>query len=308
MSKLNGAAFRSRVIRRVSFGVLVISVAVLAGCIQQAHQPQSLSSRTVTDDLGRRVDLPQRVTRAISLAPSITEMIFAVGAGDRLVGVTSYCNYPEDAKAIQKIGDTMTPNMETIVALKPDVVLVSTASQLESFTRVLEENRISVFVTNPKDLDGVFGNLRLLGELFGTQRLADDTVGRLRQRLKEIESFPRYGTERVFVQISKEPLFTIGKESFLTKLIELADGVSVTADVETAYPKLSPEAAAALDPDVIILSDSSDNGEPNDALKNSKAVKAKRIYKIDADIISRPGPRLVDALEQITRMVQKHRS
>ena len=106
---------------------------------------------------------------------------------------------------------------------------------------------------------------------------------------------------KVFVQISKEPLFTIGKQSFLTELVAQAGGHSVTAEVESAYPKISKETASALNPEVIILSDSEDNKEPNDVFKNSPAVKNGRVFKVNADILSRPGPRLVDALEQIAR-------
>src|SRR6185369_15142923 len=95
--------------------------------------PKPIEMHQVTDDLGRTVTLPVKIRRAISLAPSLTENIFAVGAGARLVGVTTYCNYPEEAKSIQKVGDTISPNLETIVALKPDVVFVSTASQIEAF-------------------------------------------------------------------------------------------------------------------------------------------------------------------------------
>jgi iron complex transport system substrate-binding protein len=105
----------------------------------------------------------------------------------------------------------------------------------------------------------------------------------------------------VFVQVSKEPLFTIGKDAFLNSVITFAGGASVTADVETAFPKLSKETASALNPEAIILSDSEDNQEPNEAFKNSPAVKNGRVYKVNADILSRPGPRLVDALEQIAK-------
>src|SRR5207253_3999429 len=101
--------------------------------------------------------------------PSVTENIFAVGAGDRLMGVTTFCNYPEAAKSIPKIGDTMTPNMESIVALKPDVVFVSTASQIEAFMKTLEANGIAVYVTNPTSLNGVFSELEKLDDLFATQ-------------------------------------------------------------------------------------------------------------------------------------------
>jgi len=260
--------------------------------------------RVVTDDLGRSVSIPVTLTRAVSTAPSVTEMIFAAGGGDRLVGVTSFCNYPEEAKSIAKIGDTMTPNMETIVALKPDVVFVSTASQIEAFTKTLEQNGIAVYVLNPKDLTGVFNNLRRLGELFGDSRYASGVLGELELRADRAYGKVHPGKDvPVFVQISKEPLFTIGKDSFLNQLLEAAGGRSVTANVDSAYPKLSKETALALNPEAIIISESPDNLEPNEVFKNSPAVKNGRIYKINADLLSRPGPRLVDALEQIARFL-----
>ena len=258
--------------------------------------------RVVTDDLGRAVTVPVRITRIVSLAPNLTENIYAVGAGDRLVGVTTFCNYPEQAKSIAKIGDTMTPNMESIIALKPDIVLVSTASQIEAFMKTLSRQGIAVYVTNPTSLDGVMTNLKQLGELFATQDQADKLVGDLTARVEAVgQKVSGEKKVRMFVQISKEPLFTIGKQSFLTAILVQAGGESVTADVETAYPKLSKETASALNPDAIVLSDSEDNREPNDVFKNSPAVKNRRVFKVNADILSRPGPRLVDALEQIAR-------
>ena len=216
--------------------------------------------------------------------------------------MTTFCNYPEAANSIQKVGDTISPNIETIVALKPDIVFVSTASQIEAFMKTLEANGIAVYVTNPNSLDGVFKNLKQLGELFGTQDTADKVVADLQKRVGVV--WDKLGKEkpvRVFVQISKEPLFTIGKQSFLTAILEKAGAESVTANVETAYPKLSKETASALNPEAIILSDSEDNFEANDVFKNSSAVKKRHIYKVSADLLSRPGPRLVDALEQIAR-------
>jgi iron complex transport system substrate-binding protein len=270
--------------------------------------------RRITDDLGRTVVVPVKVNRAISLAPSITENIFAVGGGDRLVGVTSYCNYPEAAQSIAKIGDTLNPNIERIVALKPDIVFVSTASQLEAFSSTLEENGIKVYVSNPVRLSAVYNDLMQLAVIFGTDPEAVKYVRGLEGRERAVsdklgtywaedESEAAYdrrvGTKRVFLQISNEPLFTIGKDTFLNEVIELAGGRSVTSNVPSAYPKLSKETAMALNPDVIILSDSEDNKEPNVVFKDSPAVKNGRVYRINADIISRPGPRLVDAIEQI---------
>ena len=298
--------------RLLAIVIITIVINAFAGCRSNSANVSKSSvvpTRVVTDDLGRSVTVPVKITRVVSLAPNLTEIIFAVGAGNRLVGVTTFCNYPEQAKAIAKIGDTMTPNMESIIALKPDVVFVSTASQIEAFMKTLEANGIAVYVTNPKTLDDVFQSLLQLGELLGTREQAANLVSNLsgrRSLLTHLVSFVEPRAERkvltrVFVQISKEPLFTIGKDSFLTDVIAMAYGVSVTKEVPTAYPKLSKETASALNPDVIILSDSEDNQEPNEVFKNSPAVKNGRIYKVNADILSRPGPRLVDALEQIAK-------
>jgi iron complex transport system substrate-binding protein len=274
----------------------------LAGCAKGPAGAANIPVRVVNDDLQRRVNVPMEVKRVVSLAPSATEDVFSVGAGDRLVGVTTFCNYPDEARSIAKIGDTMNPNMETIVALKPDVVLVSTASQVEAFTRTLEENRIAVYVLDPTTLNDVFNSLERLAALLGTTDRLAKVVPDLRKRAADVElKAGSVAKSKVFVQISREPLFTIGKTAFLNDVIARAGGLSVTADVETAFPKLSKETASALDPDVIILSDSEDNQSPNEAFKNSPAVKKGRVYKINADIISRPGPRLVDALEAIAK-------
>ncbi len=286
---------------RISVYLFLVGLSVILSACAVSKPPERTSDhRVVTDDLGREVSVPVKIERAVSLAPSLTEMIFAVGAGDRLVGVTTYCNYPEGAKTIKKIGDTMTPNIESIIALKPQVVFVSTDSQLEAFTSTLDRQGIAVFVTDTKDLEGVYRNLGQFGELFGTQERADSLVKELKFRAAKIgEQVKESKPVSVFVQISNDPLFTIGKESYLTEAIGNAGGISVTKDVPTAYPKLSKETAMAMDPEAIFLSDSDDNEEPNVVFKNSPAVKNGRVYRINADIISRPGPRLVDAIEQI---------
>ena len=298
--------------------IVVLTALVLMGCggVRNGNvansAPTQVQMRVLTDDFGRTVTVPVKIMRVVSLAPSLTENIFAVGAGDRLVGVTTFCNYPEAAKSIAKIGDTMNPNMESIVALKPDVVFVSTASQIEAFMKTLEANGIAVYVTNPSGLRDLYKNLEQLGIIFDSNETARGVVSKLDDR--EFYVRERCGTVpiadgnppveklvRVFVQISKEPLFTIGKNSFLNEIVSIAGGKSVTANIESAYPKLSKETASALSPDAIILSESEDNNEPNEVFKNSPAVKNGRVYKVNADLLSRPGPRLVDALEQIAR-------
>lgn len=299
---------RSRITKRdharqrfaVTASFAVVLAAVLFGCSKTTEVTKHAVFRVVEDDLGRAVNLPPAVERAVSLAPSITESVFAAGAGDRLVGVTTYCNFPAEAASIRRVGDTQTPNIENIVALKPQVVLVSTDSQLEAFTAILQQQNISVFVLDVRGLDGVPRSLRQLGSIFGSETAADKAATELERRIETVAGLRKANVApRVFLQISKEPLFTIGRGSFLTEVIERAGGVSVTKDVESSYPKLSKESAAALDPEVIILSESEDNLQPNEVFRNSPAFKNGRIYRINADVISRPGPRLVDALETI---------
>lgn len=298
---------RKFTIKKLNISLFALSLFVfifaLTNCKNENQANQTNSSvREVTDDLGRTVRLPQKIERAVSLAPNLTENIFAVGAGDKLVGVTTFCNYPPQAEKIQKVSDTQTPNMETIIALKPDVVFVSTASQLENFTRILDRQNIAVYVTNPKTLEDVFKNLKTFGDLFGTSERAEKLVEDLQKRVAAVdEKVKGKQAVKVFVQIDKNSLYTVGKESFITNLIERAGGESLTKTVATAYPKISKETALALDPGAIILSESPNNLEPNEVFKNSNAVKNGKVFKINADIISRPSPRLVDALEQIAK-------
>lgn len=252
------------------------------------------------DDLGRKVTLPQAVNRVVTLAPNLTEIVYVIDGGDKLVGNTTYCNYPVEAGKVQKVGDTINPNLEAIIALKPDVVLVTTASQIETFKNKLEEQRIAVFVTDPKDLQGVFKSIATIGDIMGKKEKAAKVVADLKNRVASLTGKGPETPYRVFVQISEEPLFTVGGPSFISGLIEEAGGFNVAANINEAYPKLSKETALALQPDVIIIS-GMQGGEqkPNAVFANSPAVKSKRVFQIDGDILTRPGPRSVDALEQI---------
>ena len=286
------------------FALVLPGAFFFEGCKKRdsADAPIAVQIREITDDANRRVRLPAKIERAVSLAPNLTEIAFAVGAGDRLVGVTTFCDYPAEAQKIQKIGDTQTPNIENIIALKPQIILVSTASQMENFSKTLERQGITTFVTNPNNLDDIYKTIIQFGEIFGKDEKARQVVDDLKKRVASIETnIGSAADTKVFLQISKEPLFTVGRDSFMTDLINRAGGASVTADSATSYPNLSKETAFALNPEAIILSDSEDNREPNDAFKNSPAVRNGKVFKIDADLISRPAPRIVDALEQMAK-------
>jgi iron complex transport system substrate-binding protein len=261
-------------------------------------------TREVWDEAGRRVRVPAHLERIITLAPNLTEIVYAVGAGPILVGNTTYCDYPPEAKAVAKVGDTLHPNIEQIIALKPQLILVSTASQLEGFTKQLDERSIAVYVTDPHDLEGVFRSISALGALLGQSQRADKLVQDLRSRAARVEETVKtVKPVRVFYQVSREPLYTAGKDSFITDLIRRAGGVSVTADVEGAWPRYSEESALAARPEAIIMPTGTGMDEGNrevaEALKKSPAALEKRVYGINGDYLSRPGPRLVEGLEEL---------
>ncbi|HSE19667.1 MAG TPA: cobalamin-binding protein [Pyrinomonadaceae bacterium] len=261
-------------------------------------------AREITDDAGRRVSIPAKVDRVVSLAPNLTEIVFAVGAGNRLVGRTSYCDFPAEAKAVAEVGDTLHPSLERIIALKPQVVLVSTASQLEVFTQQLQGQNIAVYVTDPHDLEGVFRSIEQIGEITGEKDQAIQLVQKLRDRTNAVETAVKQKQPvRVFYQVSAEPLYTIGHDSFVTDLMRRAGGASVTADVPGAWPKYSNESALAARPEAIILPTGGSMGAANatvvEALRQSPAVLQGRVYKINDDHLARPGPRSVDGLEEM---------
>ena len=275
------------------------------GCTSSVRKPESTSAtQQITDDAGRSVKLPARVERVITLAPNLTEIVFAIGAGDRLVGNTSYCDYPEAAKNVAKVGDTLHPSLERIIALKPQVVLVSTASQLEVFTQQLQNQNIAVFVTDPHDLEGVFHSIEQVGRMMGQEQQAQMLLQKLRERTNAVEQAVKQATPvRIFYQLSAEPLYTAGRDAFVTDLIRRAGAVSVTANVPGAWPKYSNESALAAKPDAIILPTGGSMGAGNadvaEPLRNSPAVLAHRVYKINDDHLARPGPRAVDGLEEL---------
>lgn len=268
--------------------------------------PEGPITRTLTDDAGRRVSLPSKIDRVISLAPNLTEIVFAVGGGDRLVGRTSYCDFPAEAKSIAEVGDTRTPSLERIIALKPQVVLISTSSQLEIFTQQLQAQNIAVFVTDPKDLEGVFRSIQQVGEILGEKDQSELLVQKLRERAQVVEEKVKQKPPvRVFYQVSGEPLYTAGRDAFVTDLIRRAGAISVTADVPGAWPKFSSESALATRPEAIILSTGGSmgaaNSEVTEALRQSPAALQGRVYKINDDHLTRPGPRSIDGIEEMAR-------
>lgn len=301
--------FRASAIHAVSILACALLLAGLLACTHSTSSQQSPEGpvrRELTDDAGRRVSVPVPTNRVISLAPNLTEIVFAIGAGDRLVGRTTYCDFPAEAKAVAAVGDTLQPSLERIISLQPQVVLISTSSQLEVFTQQLQNQHIAVFVTDPRDLDGVFRSIEQIGLIVGHTQQAEQLIQNLRDRTRAVEEAVKGRPPvRVFYQLSAEPLYTAGHDAFVTDLMRRAGAMSVTADVPGAWPKYSNESALAAQPEAIILPTGGSMGAANstvtEALAKSSAALQGRVYKINDDHLTRPGPRSVDGLEAMAR-------
>lgn len=288
-------------------GLLLCATVFAASCKPRETantNPDAPQTREVTDETGKRLRVPVRIERVVSLAPNLTEIVYAVGAGKTLVGNTTLCDYPAEAKSVAKVGDTMQPNLERIIAMRPQLVLVSTASQLEAFTRQMEQQNIPVYITDPRDLEGILNTIQTVGEILGERERAIQVVKELRARVERVEiKVKSREPVKVFYQVSAKPLYTAGRDSFITDLLRRAGGRSVTALVEGAWPKYSDESALASQPEAIIMASfdsmSAGNMEIAASLSKSPAAQSGRVYGINGDYLSRPGPRLVDGLEQV---------
>lgn len=287
---------------RVFFKALSLTLCLIIAACSSNGDPSS-GGRPFTDEIGRTINVRENPQRIISLAPSVTETLFALGLGDRVVGVTSYCDYPPEAARKEKVGDTLRPSIEKIVALKPDLVIASTSSQLEQFVRDLDKVGIPVYVSNPRDLAGVLASIEVIGEITGADRRAKELTSDMRTRINAIESGLAAVKERpgVLFILGIEPLITIGGKSFINELISRGGGDSISRGVEAEYPQYSLESAVAARPAVIFLQ----TGESKlpERLNQTPAARNNRVFQLDDNLLMRPGPRIVDGLEQMAARI-----
>jgi len=271
---------------------------------------ESPAQITVIDDLGRTVSLPAPARRVVSLAPSITESLFAIGAGDCLVGVTTFCDYPPAASAVPHIGGMTNPSIETILSLHPDLVVVSMEGNTrEDFTKMTGLG-VPVFVTNPRTLAGILRSLDQLGDLTGHRDHAARLVDSMSARAARARSRSSDKPLRTLLFVSLRPLIAAGGKTFLHELLETAGARNVAASAPGTYPAYSREAVLAENPDAIILTgDLTTDVAGLIAMfpewGTLAAVRSGRVYSIDPDIVSRPGPRAVDALEILSSLLHQ---
>jgi iron complex transport system substrate-binding protein len=232
----------------------------------------------------------------------VTEILFALGVGDRVAGVTSFCDYPPDARQKPIVGDTLKPSVEKIIALKADLVIISTASQVEALFQRLVELGTPVYVSNPRSIDGVLESITRIGALVGVPERASKVTDELRARIETVEArVANTSRPPVFVIVGTQPLMSAGAGSFITDLIHRAGGQSISADDSGDYPQYSIETVVAKRPEIIFLQAGGDELPPR--LRETPAARSNRVYHIDDDLLLRPGPRIVDGLELIVAKI-----
>ncbi len=268
---------------------------------------------TIIDITETAVTIPQEPQRIISIAPSNTEILFALGLEDKIVGITNYCNFPEETKNIEKIGETFPLNLEKIVSLKPDLILAY-AGQLNEIPR-LRELGLKVIVIEPLNLQETLKSIQMVATVGGIPEKGNILVENLSQRIDqiktEVSNLEITKKPKVFIGGIYETIWTPGEGTLFNELISLAGGINIAAGF-SGWAKISPEFIVKEDPDIIIIPIGAMN--PGDELKikeniyqrpgwsNLSAVKTQKIFIVNEDLFFRPGPRIVDGLERLYKI------
>ena len=269
----------------------------------------NLSDRTFVDDLGRKVYLAQPARRVISLAPSVTEILFAVGLETEIVGVTTFCDYPPRAKLKPKVGSSI-PNLEAILGLKPDLVLGNQDFIRPDVLAKLEQLRVPVFLLLPKTVEDILGHISTVGRLVGHEKDARLVVQGLRDRLAEIRRrMARVQRVRVFYVVNTDPLISVGSGSFIHHMLDVAGGENIVGRTTTAYPKVSLEEVIRKNPEVIMFPIGTTEGIPEAEQQGWRkwtgvsAVAQNRLYQVKGELVNRPGPRVIEGIEVLARLL-----
>jgi iron complex transport system substrate-binding protein len=264
---------------------------------------------TVTDMLGRTVSLPAPPRRIVSLVPSATELLFALGAEDRLVGVTDFCDHPAQARRKPSVGGMLSPSLEAIVALRPDLVLVTDEGNRQETFEQLQRLGLPFYGVHARRLAEVFEVTTRLAALGGRPAAARPLIAGLERRVQAVTAaVAPHRRPRVLYVLWSEPLIVPARAALVTELITLAGGDSITAGEPGDYPRLGLEAAVARAPEVIVLARHDAGAGPLardrwERLATIPAVRSGRIHEVDGSVLHRYGPRVVDGLERLARVI-----
>jgi iron complex transport system substrate-binding protein len=307
---------RTRVVSLLSLALFLLSFLAGTGTIVAQATPMALTCPAtpvadagttyplaIADDAGREVTIAAAPERIISIAPSNTEILFALGLGENVVAVDTYSNYPLEATEKPQVGDYVDPNLEAIVAAEPDLILAGEA-HVASVLPDLEALGLPTVVIEPVNLDEALASMTLIGEIADKQAAAANLVCSLQGRIDAVTTAiagaPR---PRVFFELSPD-LYTAGPGSFIDDLLVRAGGANIAAGAGEIWPQMSAEALITADPEVIIVTGHEAGVTTEDVAnrpgwQDVSAVANDRLEIIDADLVARPGPRVVDALEAV---------
>jgi cobalamin transport system substrate-binding protein len=268
------------------------------------------TAKTVSDQLQRKIDVPDDPQRIVSLAPSITEMIFQLNQANRLKGVTQYSNYPAEASTLPRVGSYVRLDLERILALRPDLCIAIKDGNPKETVERLQSLNIPVYVVNPQNLATVIRTIADIGRLLNASKQADMLTKAMVTRLQGVETMLAQTEKRprVFIQIGISPIISAGSKTFIHDLILKAGGINVAAG-STAYPRYSREQVLALSPEIIIIT-SMDRQAEFEKVKadwsrwaNLPAARNQSIHLVDSDVFDRPSPRLMDGLELLVKLI-----
>ncbi|HNY50151.1 MAG TPA: cobalamin-binding protein [Smithella sp.] len=258
----------------------------------------------VTDETGRRVNIAGTPRKIVSLAPGITETLYALGLDNEIAGVTNYCNWPSRALKKPRIGGFSNPSIEKIVSLKPDLIIATVDGNRKDTVMQLERIGLPVYVINPSRTDKILEGILHIGEITNRKNIAAQLVKKLRARLRNITAQTKNKTKpRVFFQIGLEPLITVGGGTLIDEVIDRAGGFNIAGNDTARYPRYSAEGIMRGAPEIILFAPMAHDREFTAVKKFWKqfdqisAVKNNQIYPVNTDLISRASPRLFDAIE-----------
>jgi iron complex transport system substrate-binding protein len=269
---------------------------------------------TVTDDLGRKVTINKLPQRIVSLAPSNTEILFALGLDDKIIGVTDYCDYPEAAKSKPRVAGYSTPNLEKLVSLQPDLVLAESIHE-KTVLPALEKLGLTIFLSWARSIDTIMNDITSIGQMNGKSKTATQLVNKLTSRIKAVSTKTQILSPekrpRVLYVVWHQPIRTMGSETFIDDLIKTAGGINIFSKDFDKSRVVSLESVVAKNPQVIIVTGMATSGDliynaikTEERLKSVDAMVNNRIYRIsDANLIERPGPRIVDGLDELAKLI-----
>jgi iron complex transport system substrate-binding protein len=263
------------------------------------------ASRTLKDELGRTVEVPDHPHRVICLIPSVVDIIYSMGAGADVVAISDFTKYPKEALQKPSIGLPLSPSMEAIVAQHPDLVLGSGDLNVLESAASLQRLGIPVFMVDPHGVDGIYASILSIGKVLNREADAAALVARLRARVEVVKTRVAGKSKlRVLMAIWYDPVMTIGKKAFIGDLIEAAGGRSVTDDIAQEWPKVSLESIVSRQPDAILFIKGSkltaEELKTRPGWEHVKAVQQGRVYYVD-DRIQYPSPVAFDALEDLAK-------